>query len=176
MLSGVLRTAVRAHADAAREPHQLLELVNRDLWQAAAGLQSAGLVYALLDGTGRIRLATAGDVTALLARPGGWQILSRVSLPLARDPNTRYRPLLHSIKPEETLLFLAGGDPMDGHFTCGVANKLDLGAIARLAADKSERGAKELATALRYQFSSPQIVLPRDRTVMVVKRRRPDWS
>ena len=84
MLASILRTAVRSHADAAREPQQLLNVVNRELWQAAAGIQSAGLCYALLDPTGRIRLATAGDVTALLARPGGWQLLSRVALPLAR--------------------------------------------------------------------------------------------
>ena len=93
MLACLVRTSVRAHADAAREPQQLLELVNRDLWQAAAGLQSASLLYALLDGTGRIRLATGGETTALLARPAGWQLLSRCR---CRWPAIRTRAIRQS--------------------------------------------------------------------------------
>jgi hypothetical protein len=171
MLSGIMRTAVRAHAETAREPHQLLEQVNRDLWQAAAGLQSASLVYILLDGTGHIRLATAGDVTALLARQNGWQLLSRVSLPLARDPNTSYQPQLHAIKPGETLLVLNGSDIVESRLLNGAAGPLDLSAMARLAADKSQASARELAAALRFQISAPHLPSPRDRTLLVVKPR-----
>ncbi len=120
MLAGVLRTAVRAHVDTAREPQQLLNLVNRELWHAAAGLQSGAILYALLDPTGRIRLANAGDITALLARPGGWQLLSRVALPLARDPNTTYQPIMHAMRPEETLFILAGDDPQLSHRVKGL--------------------------------------------------------
>jgi phosphoserine phosphatase RsbU/P len=175
MLSSVLRTAIRAHADAAREPHQLLELANRDLWQSAAGLQSAGLAYALLDGTGRVRLATAGDVVAMLARPAGWQLLSRVSLPLARDPGTRYQPILHAIKPDETLLVMAG---IDTGLAAGasLSGGLDLRAIAELAAEKIGCRAKELAAALRFQLSTPTTPVGRDRTLLVVKPRRQEWS
>lgn len=176
MMASILRTAVRAHAEQAREPQQLLNAVNRELWQAAAGLQSAGLLYALLDPTGRIRLATAGDVTALLARPGGWQLLSRVALPLARDPNSTYQPVLHSLRPEETLLVMAGDDPQFAPPVKGRTHRLGLSSIARLVAEKSDSTAKELAAALRFQFSSSKIHSNRDRTLLVVKRRRPDWS
>ncbi|HEY4309327.1 MAG TPA: SpoIIE family protein phosphatase [Pirellulales bacterium] len=176
MLAGMLRTAVRAHADGSREPQQLLDLVNRDMWQAAAGLQSAALLYALLDPTGRIRLATAGDVTALLARPGGWQLLSRVALPLARDPKTTYQPIMHALRPEETLLILAGEDPQLMQPSKGRAHRLGLSSIARMVTEKSDRSAKELAAALRFQFSAGQMQTSRDRTMLVIKRRWPGRS
>jgi sigma-B regulation protein RsbU (phosphoserine phosphatase) len=176
ILSGILRTAVRAHANAVREPHQLLELVNRNMWQVAAGQQSAALAYALLDGTGRIRLATAGDVITILARPAGWQLLSRVSLPLARDPNTRYQPLLHAIKPDETLLVLSGIDPGSSAIAPELKHGLDLGAVARLVTDSTTGSAKQLAASLRHHLSASPIVLPRDRTLLVVKPRRTEWS
>ncbi|MES1213645.1 MAG: SpoIIE family protein phosphatase [Singulisphaera sp.] len=174
MLAGVTRTSVRAHADAIHEPQELLNLVNRDLWQAAAGLQSAALLYALLDPTGRLRLATAGDITALLARPGGWQLLSRVALPLARDPNTTYQPVLHSLRPDETLLVLSGEDPQLAPPAKSRAHRLGLSSIARLVAEKADRSAKELAASLRFQFSNGKIPTSRDRTLLVVKRRRGD--
>ncbi len=120
--------------------------VNRELWQAAAGLQSAGLLYALLDPTGHIRLATAGDITALLARPGGWQLLLRVRFPW-RDPNTAYQPILHALRPEETLLVMSGDDPQIAPPVKGRAHRLGLSSIARLVAEKPDRTAKELATA-----------------------------
>jgi GAF domain-containing protein len=167
MLACLARTSLRAHADAAREPQQLLELVNRDMWQAAAGLQSASLLYALLDGTGRIRLATAGEMTALLARPAGWQLLSRVSLPLARDPNTRYQAIMHALRPDETLLVLGGAG-----FADSIPGKIDLAEIARVAAKHAAGRTKELTASLRYQFSTPRDTPARDRTLLVARLRR----
>jgi len=171
MLAGVLRTAVRARAGEVLEPQQLLELVNRDLWQSAAGMQTAALLYAMLDPTGQIRLATAGDITTVLARPSGWKLLNRRALPLARDPNSRYQPLAHGLRPDETLLVLAGDDPAGLRPTNAKPNRFDLSAIVRLAAEKSLRSAKELAAALHFQFSSRDANTLRDRTLLVVKRK-----
>ena len=150
--------------------------MNRELWHAAAGLQSGAILYALLDPTGRIRLANAGDITALLARPGGWQLLSRVALPLARDPNTTYQPIMHAMRPEETLFILAGDDPQLSHRVKGRADKLGLSAIARMMIDRPDCTAKDLAAVLRYQFTSGKSPTNRDRTLVVIKRRRPEWS
>ena len=172
MLAGVLRTAVRTRAGEALEPQQLLNLVNGDLWQSAAGMQTAALLYAMLDASGEIRLATAGEITTLLARPAGWQLLNKCSLPLARDPNTRYQPMMHGLRPDETLLVLAGDDPAGVRPTGSRANKFDLSAIARLAAQNSRQSSKELAAALRFQFSSRTMETLRDRTLLVVKRKQ----
>ncbi|MBI2826475.1 MAG: SpoIIE family protein phosphatase [Planctomycetia bacterium] len=169
MLAGVLRTAVRAHADAAREPNQLLDAANGALWQAAAGLQSASLFYALLDATGRIRLATAGDVTALLARPAAWQLLSRPALPLSRDPGTHYQPCLHQLKPEEALVVLTAGE-----LGTGEGHPLDPATVARLVGDHMASSAQALAAELRARLTPAQAAaMQHDRTLLVVKRRRP---
>jgi serine phosphatase RsbU (regulator of sigma subunit) len=170
MLSNVIRTAIRAHADTAREPHQLLEAVNRALWQAAAGLQSAGLFYAILDETGRIRLATAGDVTAMLVQPAGFSVLSAASLPLARDPAARYRPTLHMLRPEEALVTMSGGELI----LPGTLNSagFDAEAIARLIGRQTTDTAKQLTASVKLHLP-PQLstALNRDRTLLIVKRK-----
>lgn len=170
MLSNVIRTAIRAHADSAKEPNLLLEAVNRALWQAAAGLQSAGLFYAILDESGRIRLATAGDVTAMLVNPAGFSMLSSASLPLARDPQARYQPATHLLKPEDTLVTMTGGELL----LPGTLNSagFDAEAVARLIGRQATDTAKQLTSAVKLQLPpkfSPS--LNRDRTLLIVKRR-----
>ena len=170
MLTNVIRTAIRAHADTAREPHQLLEAVNRALWQATSGLQSAGLFYAILDSTGRIRLATAGDVTSMLVKPAGWDMLSGPSLPLARDPSSQYRSSLHMLKPEESLVAMTGGELI----LPGTLNSagFDAEGIARLIGRQTTDTAKQLTAAVRMHLP-PELstALNRDRTLLIVKRR-----
>jgi len=170
MLSNVMRTAIRAHAASVKEPHLLLEAVNRALWQAAAGLQSAGLFYAILDESGRIRLATAGDVTAMLVNPTGFNVLSSASLPLARDPQARYRPAVHMLKPEESLVTITGGELI----LPGTLNSagFDAESIARLIGRQTTDTAKQLTASVKLHLP-PKLStsLNRDRTLLIVKRR-----
>ena len=83
---------------------------------------------------------------------------------------------MHALRPDETLLVMAGDDPQFTAPVKGAGHRLGLSSIARLVAEKSDSSAKELARRIRFQFSSSKIHTNRDRTLLVVKRRRPDWS
>ena len=149
-----------------------LELVNRDLWQAAAGLQSAALV---IRAARRHRPHSPGHRRRChgLARPPRRLaiVVARVACRWPAIPTRVTSRNLHAIKPDETLLVLAGSEAIDSRHLNGSAGPLDLAAIARLAADKSQSSARELAAALRYQFSLPHLKAVRDRTALVIKPR-----
>ena len=172
LLSGIMRTAIRTRSDAQREPHQLLEVVNRDLWHAAAGLQSAALAYALLDGTGRIRLATAGDVAILLARQAGWQLLSRVSLPFAHNPARATRHCCMRSSRTRRCWCSRALIRARTHLRPRRPAQLTWERLPKSWANGGTQSARELAAALRYQLSTPALPAGRDRTVLVVKPRR----
>ena len=135
MLASILRTAVRSYADAAHEPQQLLNLVNRELWQAAAGsIGCAVLRPARPDGP--YSPCHGGRRHGLISSARRLAVAIAVALPLARDPNTSYQPVMHALRPEETLLVMAGDDPQFTPPVKGRAHRLGLSSIARLVAEK----------------------------------------
>lgn len=167
-----LKAALRAHGQYYREAQQTLKRLNLTLWTGSAGDQYATLFYGLIEtATGRICAASAGRPGALIIRPDSWESLTQITPRLGEGPETLYDQTGYELQPGETLALFS-----DGVLESPGGDGKPLGEVGmgKLLQSMHDRPAGEMAAAIRRhldQQSNP--APPRDRTVLLVKRRLP---
>jgi PAS domain S-box-containing protein len=116
-LMGQLRNALRAYAFEAHAPAATLERLNGLAWGLDRTVM-ATLAYLVFDpGSGRVRLANAGHLPPLEARPDGTtRYLERGrSLPLGVGSSIHYSEAEYVLQPGSTLLLYTDGLVEDRH-------------------------------------------------------------
>ena len=171
-----LRAGLRAHGLYYREAQQTLKRLNLTLWTGSAGDQHAALFYGLIEtATGRVCTASAGQPGALVIRGDSWESLSQVSARLGEGPESVYEQTGYELQPGETLALFT-----DGVLETPGADGKPLGEVGmgKLLQAVHDRPAAEMAAIVRRELDSlaaPGLAMPgkgRDRTVLVVKRRK----
>jgi PAS domain S-box-containing protein len=110
-LMSQLRNALRAYAFEAHAPAAALARLNGLAWSLDRTVM-ATLVYLVFDpGSGRVRLANAGHLPPLEARPDGTTryLEQGRSLPLGVGPATEYNEAEYVLDPGSTLLLYTDG-------------------------------------------------------------------
>lgn len=169
LAAAALRSAVRAHGQYAKAPHELLRRVNRTLWTSSAGDQYASLFFAAIDtGAGQLRFATAGDPSAVVLGPGVDETFSRCETPLGAEPDPIYASHALCLAPGQVLAIV----------TDGVRDALD--ERGRLWSDAGlrqtilsniDRSAAEMAEAVRADLARHSgDVENDDQALLVIKR------
>ncbi|MGA2255651.1 MAG: GAF domain-containing SpoIIE family protein phosphatase [Thermoguttaceae bacterium] len=171
-----LKAALRAHGQYYREAQQTLKRLNLTLWTGSAGDQHATLFYGLIEtATGRVTAASAGHPGALVIRSDGWESLTQISARLGEGPESIYEQTGYELQPGETLALFTDGALETPGLDGKPLGEMGMGKLLQAAHD---RPAAEMAAILRRQFDKcayPGIAMPttgRDRTVLVVKRRK----
>ena len=113
-----------------------------------------------------------GHPGALRIRPGGWESLTQVSARLGEGPESVYEQTGCELLPGESLVLFT-----DGALETAGANGKPLGELGmgKLLETAHAASAAEMAAMLRRQLDSPGQTASRkgrDRTVLVVKRRK----
>jgi PAS domain S-box-containing protein len=106
-----LRNALRAYAFESHPPAIALEHLNRLAWTLDRNVM-ATLIYLVFDpGSGRVRLANAGHLPPLQAKPDGSTLYLEEgrSLPLGARPATTYSEAEHVLEPGSTLILYTDG-------------------------------------------------------------------
>ena len=104
--SGV-RSSLRAHSRHLHRPDEWLARTSADLWCGSAGDQYAQLFCGLIDSAaGRLRYASAGEVSAAMIDTSGFRLLVAPSLALGTDPEAIYL-LQEAIMDEGAILLVA---------------------------------------------------------------------
>ncbi len=164
-----LRTALRTHAEYGLPAGEVLTRTSRSLWTGSAGdLFAAALFAKLAPDTGRLEVATAGRVGALLLlADGSWRSLAQEAVPLAMQPDSVYRASEVELPPGAVLVVYSDGvrDALD-HQGCPLGE----GLLAEALRPHRAASAQELVDRVRDQFEC-HAVDPAldDRTVLVVK-------
>ncbi len=165
-----MKAALRAHAQYYREAQQTLRRLNLTMWTGSAGDQHGTLFFGLIQtATGKVSCASAGQPAVLLLRSDGWQSLSQVAPRLGESPEADCEPFGCQLQPGEVLVI----------FTEGVRDAADaqgcpLGeaGVAEALLGRLDRPAEELVAAVRSRLEElGPAVPPRDRTVLVIKRK-----
>jgi len=171
-----LKSALRAHGQYYREAQQTLKPLNLTLWTGSAGDQHATLFYGLIEtATGRMTTASAGHPGALVIRPDGWESLSQISARLGEGPESIYEQTGYELQPGETLALFTDGALETPGPDGKPLGEIGMGKLLQAAHDRS---AAEMAAIVRRQcdaIASTGLLSPlngRDRTVLVVKRRK----
>ena len=167
MSAASLHAAVKAHAGYRHSAAELLARVNDTLWTASPGDQHAGLAYAVLDeGSGRLELALAGGVGAILIGTEQPRVFVADGLPLGTEPEAVVVKADATLAPGEALLLVSGG------VRCALdAAGLRIGenAIASLVSKHLRDSAEDLAVRLRKLLDGGEPA--QDLSLVVVKRR-----
>jgi len=167
--AGAVRAAVRAHAQYHRMPERLLGQANLTLWTGSAGDQAANLFFGFIEtANGQTHFGSAGHLTAIVIRPGGWESLSQPSTALGAGPETQYAPQHYELRPGESLVV----------FSDGFREALDRGgrplgeaALAEYLASHADAPADELVAMARERLSAHAATPDKmDRAILVVKR------
>src|SRR5262245_15127338 len=162
-----LHAAVKSHAGYRHSAAELLSRVNDTLWTASPGDQHAALAYALLDpDSGRLELALAGGVGAILVSAEHHRILGADGLPLGSQPELVLEKADAMLAPGEFLLLASAG------VRCALdAAGLRIGenAIASLVSKHLRDSADDLAARLRKLLAGGEPAA--DLSIVIVKRR-----
>jgi sigma-B regulation protein RsbU (phosphoserine phosphatase) len=104
--SGIIRTrATRKYP-----PGQMLELVNKTLYERPIESQYCALTYAIYDpGTQKIAMANSGLPYPLLLRDGSAKFLDLAGIPVGLLPETKYQELELQLLPDDVLVFYSDG-------------------------------------------------------------------
>jgi len=167
--AGTVKASLRSHAQYHQQADRLLGQVNLTLWTGSMGDQFADLFCGLVEtSTGAIRLASAGQVSAVLLHEGRWESLPLATPPLGESPETEYRQHEHQLQPGETLVVFTDGfrDAQDER-----GRPLGQAGLADPLAKQSNRSAEDLVTLARDRLEAHAVAPERwDRTVLVLKR------
>lgn len=159
--SGV-RGSLRAHARHLHRPDEWLVRTSADLWCGSAGDQYAQLFCGLIDpAAGRLRYASAGEVSAAMIDATGFRLLVAPSLALGTDPEAAFL-LRETVMDEGAILLVAS-------------------ATVLTARDERNRplGIERLAQALVEHAREPAetlLEIVRDRLISHAPEQRADWS
>jgi serine phosphatase RsbU (regulator of sigma subunit) len=165
-----LRSALRSHAEHLADPGELLERVNRSLWTASAGDQSAALVCAFAEPkTGRLRFASAGHLGAAVLSAQGVKALVQPNLLLGMMPETRYQTLEELLSPGDSLVLFTEGvrAALEEHGLQAADPRFFESILAQLKSP-----AADLLHRVCDQFQALSSEHSQDRTILVLKRRR----
>jgi sigma-B regulation protein RsbU (phosphoserine phosphatase) len=163
--SGVIRT----RAGRKYPPAEMLELVNKTLYQRPIEGQYVAVTYAIYEPlTKTIALANSGLPYPLLVRAGQPTFLDIGGIPLGLFPDSKY---------EETVLQLQAGDVLVFHSDGVVEMRNDLGdefGLKRLAdtvSDNHEKSPEEIVKAVSAALADfiGRVRPQDDRTMIVVK-------
>jgi sigma-B regulation protein RsbU (phosphoserine phosphatase) len=164
-----LHAALKAHAGYRHSSGELLARLNDTLLIASPGDQRAALAYALLDpDEGKLELALAGDVGAILVRPEDRCVITTDSPPLGLIAGASFLCDASRLAPGEMLVLLSGGvrqalDP--------AGLRIGEAAIASLIGRHLRDSAEGIVARLRRLLDHGQHPAD-DLTVLVLKRRR----
>ncbi len=112
-----VKTAVRAHARYNHQAERILQQANLTLWTGSAGDQHASLFCGLIEtATGRVCCSSAGKISVLRFRSGGWQSLSQHCHSLGESAETEFEQFGHELQVGETLVIFTDtlGTDSDG--------------------------------------------------------------
>jgi serine phosphatase RsbU (regulator of sigma subunit) len=162
-----LHAAVKSHAGYRHSAAELARRVNDTLWTASPGDQHAALAYAVVDpDSGRVELALAGGVGAILVAHEQRRILGTDALPLGVGPELTLEKADLSLARGGVLLLVSAG-------VRGAADAAGLrigeSAIASLVSKHLRDSADDLAVRLRKLLDVGET--PSDMTLVVLKRR-----
>lgn len=162
-----LHAAIKAHAAYRHSAAELLTRVNDTLWTASPGGERAGLAYAVLDPeSGKLELALAGGVGAILVRAESRRILGADGQPLGAQPESLLEKAELLLAPGELLLLLSAG-VRAARDAAGL--RIGENAIASLVAKNLRDSAEGLTARLRKLLGGGEPAA--DLSVVVVKRR-----
>ena len=163
--SGIIRTrATRKYP-----PAQMLELVNKTLYERPIESQYCALTYAIYDPkTRHITLANSGLPYPLLVRNGVPKFLELAGIPVGLFPETKYDELDLPLETDDILVFYSDGlvearDELNDDF--------GLKRLAQVVKDNGQRSASEIVTAIDHAIDTFVGREPPhdDRTLIVVK-------
>lgn len=150
---GQVSVALRAYAFEGRGPAAVLDRLDR-LLNADDGPRMATIVYATIDGTGRLRFANAGHPPPLLVGPDGRAEYLRQALsqPIGiRIPNRPHREHVTTLAPGSTLVL----------YTDGLVERRDrpvdagLDELARIATTEAGRSVHDFCAAALAALADP---------------------
>jgi sigma-B regulation protein RsbU (phosphoserine phosphatase) len=167
--ANAVKAAMRAHGQYQRDAHGLLQQANMTLWTGSAGDQYATVFCGLVDtSTGKIKYASAGDLSVVHVRKDGWNSLVRRTARLGASPENTFRQEEVHLRTGEALVIFTDGI-RDGTDEAG--NTLKEEGIAAPLTHLLDFPAKELVTACRDQFEAFAADPNQDdRTVVIIKR------
>ncbi|MHB1033622.1 MAG: PP2C family protein-serine/threonine phosphatase [Pirellulales bacterium] len=172
MAASALRAAIHAHGEHAGQPRPLIEHVNRSLRTSSVGDLFADLFYGVIEPRDAVlRYASAGQVGALLLRPGGSESLVDSTLPLGVDAGAEYEPRSRELMPGEVLVVYSDG--VRGAFDDRGRPQADA-ALAQTLLGHLHEPAERLLRMLVERLQAPEPCVEKrseaDRSVLVVKR------
>lgn len=163
-----LHAAIKSHAGYRHTAGELLSRVNDTLFAASPGDQRAALAYALIEPeSGKLELALAGNVGAIVLRGGERQIVTSENPLLGETPDAPFRSESLVLAPGEALLLFSSGirsatDP--------AGKRIGPSKAASLAARHLHEPADQIVTRLQQLLDRAE-ELAEDLTVLVLKRR-----
>jgi sigma-B regulation protein RsbU (phosphoserine phosphatase) len=163
--SGIIRTrATRKYP-----PAQMLQLVNRTLYERPIESQYCALTYAVYDPkTRRITIANSGLPYPLLVREGNAKFLDLAGIPVGLFPETTYQELELQLETNDVLVFYS-----DGLVEARNESNEDFGLkrLAQVVQEHSSMTADEIIRTVNASVDSFAGRVPNhdDRTLMVVK-------
>jgi serine phosphatase RsbU (regulator of sigma subunit) len=165
--AAALQAALKSHAAYAHDAAQLLSRVSETLWTVSSGDQFASLAYGLVSpADGRVELALAGTVAAMIVRRERRELISGRLPPLGAGPDAKHEVVHQELQPGDVLVLLTEGarNATDEAGLC-------IGEAAIATAIRKARGqpAREVATQLRKLLERGQG--GEDMTVLVARRR-----
>jgi len=163
--SGIIRT----RAGRKYPPGQMLELVNKTLYERPIESQYVALTYAIYDQSERkITLANSGLPYPLLIHDGQARFLDVSGIPLGLFPESKYQEHELPLEPDDVLVFYS-----DGVVETRNENGDDFGLkrLADVARAHCNSSAQEIVAAIDEAVEEFGVRLPPsdDRTMIVIK-------
>jgi len=167
--ASAVKNSLRAHGQYSRQAERVLQQLNLTLWTSSAGDQHAALFYGLIEtATGRVCTASAGQPSAVLLRPTGWESLSHSALHLGESPEADFEQFGYELQPGEAIVLFSDGSCDAPDRQGRLFGEAD---VAESLQGKLNLNAEELAAAARDVLEAQAPDAPRhDRTILVVKR------
>lgn len=169
LLAANLKGLFRASDRDGLEPDAIMTSVSDSVWTASQGDQYASCALATIEGSsGRVRLATAGDVTVLRITEDGWQSLTQPSPQVGTEPESSFAGREFHLQPGELVVIATDG-------VIDARNSADCrwGESTLVETLKPHRGkpAEKLIEIVRNELSAYCGIEPRDdQTLLILKR------
>lgn len=169
LLAANLKGLFRATDREDWEPDTIMASVSDAVWTASQGDQYASCALVNFEGgSGRVRLAIAGDTTVLRIAEDQWQSLSQISPLLGTEPETAFAGHEFHLQPGEVLLVATDGvcAATDSAGCCWGEKTL----VETLQPHRS-KPADKLVDIVRTELAAYCGLEPRDdQTLMILKR------
>jgi serine phosphatase RsbU (regulator of sigma subunit) len=169
LVASSVRSALRAHARHLARPHEWLARTSADLWCGSAGDQYAQLFCGLIDAAGgKLRYASAGEVSAAMIDAAGFRRLIVPSLALGTDPDAEFLPN-ETIMAEGAILLVASGTVLsarDAH-----RRPLGIEPLAQALVEHSRESANTLLEIVRDRLAHHAEEQQADWSLLVVQHR-----